>query len=89
MLKQPKLIYKEVKKELDSYCPICLLKVKKPNNWVNYHIRYDPPLVIKACKFCNFTEFALRNKLNVSYNKYTLKRIPYVVAYQKKFGIQL
>lgn len=43
-------------------CPICLQKIKKPNVWVRYHIRYSPPLVVLACRYCNGTERALRRR---------------------------
>ena len=70
-------------------CPICKKKVQKPNTWVVYHVRYDPPITIIACKFCNFAEWALRNDVDIRYNRFTNMRVPYVINLQKKFNINL
>lgn len=72
-----------------NFCPICHKKITKPNTWVRFHIRYNPVIEIYACKYCNFAEWALRNKIDLSYNKETVKRIPFVINYQKKFNISL
>jgi len=72
-----------------KYCPICYKKIIPPNILLEYHIRYTPPLIIMACKWCNFAEYGLRNNLNLSYNKETVKRIPHVIKFQAKFGIKL
>lgn len=51
---------------MQKKCPICLLPIKKPNKWVRYHVRYNPPLVILACSFCNGTEMRIRRGLPLS-----------------------
>jgi len=67
-------------------CVICGLKISPPNYLVAYHIRYKPtPLVILACKYCNWTEYCLRNEEKGG--KEVLRRFRQVIRYQSKFGI--
>jgi len=70
-------------------CPICHKKVIRPNSWVRYHVRYNPVIEIYACKFCNFAEWALRKNIPLNYNKWTASRVPFVLAYQKRFNQNL
>lgn len=85
-----------IKKRHDTKqkCPICYNLVIKPNVWVKYHIRYSDPIsqtgeiTIIACKFCNFTEFCLRNSI-ITKHKSVLSRIDKVIAFHKRFGIKL
>ena len=44
-------------------CPICQYRIIPPNTIEKFHIRYLPPLVILACKYCNQTEYDLRKKI--------------------------
>jgi len=46
-------------------CPICHFPICRPNKLVVFHIKYDPPLVIFACSYCNFIEYKLRRKLSI------------------------
>lgn len=77
-----------MKAKKGDICPICKNKILGKNVWVMYHIRYNPPLVILACKFCNFTEFCLRNGIKGT-NALTIKRVNKVINYQKKFNIKI
>ncbi len=58
--------------ERGDICPICEMVIKNENYWQPYHISYVPELVILACKYCNFLEWAIRedkevlNELNES-----------------------
>lgn len=78
-------------------CPICRSKITKINPMVKYHVRYEPPLVIFACKFCNFTEYALRNNLNLPFcafvrNRYkdnAKSRAEKVIAFHEKIGVPI
>jgi hypothetical protein len=54
-------------------CPICYRQITTKNPWIKFHIKYEPELVIMACKNCNFVEYALRNNLKVPF----LLRNPY------------
>jgi len=51
---------------MKGQCPICRKKVVSPNVWVKYHVRYEPPIVILACRFCNWTERQLRRGIGTS-----------------------
>lgn len=64
-------------------CVICLQKIRKPNVLLRFHVRYDPPIVILACKYCNFVEWQLRHYKRV----FDLKREYAVCNYLAKFGI--
>lgn len=78
---------KTKKKEI---CPICYNKITPKNHWVRYHVSYTPEIVVLACKFCNFTEFCLRN--NVVRNGsgvLTPWRVRKVLEYHKKFGLEI
>jgi len=82
------------KKEI---CPICNTKVRKPNEFVKYHLRYSPELTIMACKYCNFTEYALRNNkplppcgYAVKYKAYDqLTRASKIIRFHNKLGLKL
>jgi len=83
---------------LENTCPICGVKITKVNPLVRYHLRYKPPLVILACKFCNFTEFALRNDLKLpkcAYGSFfypqkdTRTRAAKVLLFHNKLGLQI
>jgi len=80
-------------------CPICRRKLRAPNVWVRFHVRYGArPIVILACKYCNWIEMMLRTKATDASQKLFV-RSPYqpnrptraemVVAYMKKYGIDL
>jgi len=44
-------------------CPICRRKIIAPNCWVRFHVRYGKrPIVILACRDCNWCEMILRTK---------------------------
>lgn len=69
-------------------CVICGLKIVPPNAWVKYHVRYDPPICVLACKYCNYTEFCLRNGRFLS--KETRKRYNKVLEYHLlKFNLNI
>lgn len=70
---------------MKTRCPICMLTIRKVlgNRLVEYHIRYEKPIVILACKFCNYVEFQLRNKIEPR-DTYREKMVR---AFHKKFGI--
>jgi len=50
-----------IKTEKGDICPICQQPIRSPNFWVKYHISYNPELIILACRYCNYTEWCLRN----------------------------
>jgi endogenous inhibitor of DNA gyrase (YacG/DUF329 family) len=74
-------------------CPICSRKIVRPNSWVRFHIKYQPEMVILACKYCNLIEKDMRCGTPVHF----LKRNPYrpnrlsraelVISYMQKFGV--
>jgi len=66
-------------------CPICCFPIVKPNNLLRYHVRYEPPIEIFACKYCNWMEYSLRHKLSIK----DPNRAVAVRRYMLKFGIQL
>jgi len=66
-------------------CPICLRPVRRPNMLLRYHVRYEPPIVILACRYCNYVEYLLRNKKSVV----DATRAFLVTRYMLRFGIQL
>lgn len=70
-------------------CPICQKSIVPPNEWVKYHIRYSPPLVIMGCKYCNFIEYQLRNNLPFKRGYADMHRIKKVIGLHSSFGIKL
>jgi len=67
--------------------------------WVRFHVRYgERPIVILACKYCNWLEMVLRTKAYDRLGAFE-KRSPYqphrpsrqemLISYMKKFGIDL
>jgi len=77
-------------KKNGDICPICKQFIRKNNFWVKYHIRYNPEICIVACKYCNFTEFLLRNPSKIDRPRCaTPWRVDKVIAYHQKFGIEL
>jgi hypothetical protein len=71
------------------YCPICKKPVIGKNSWIKYHISYKPEMTIMACKFCNYTEWLLRNNLSMKYHLECIARSKDVILYQNKFGIKI
>lgn len=79
----------KIPKNKGERCPICNFVIKKPNNWVKYHISYKPEMCVLACKYCNYVEYGLRTQ-KVDYRTkgaFSKKRVDRVIKYQKKFGI--
>jgi hypothetical protein len=70
-----------------NLCPICGYKITRSNALVVYHIRYDPPLVILACKYCNYTEMLLRN--NKVIPRGLLKRAEKVLSLNARLGVKI
>lgn len=70
-------------------CPICWCKPTKKNPFVRYHIRYNPPLEIYACKYCNWVEHCIRNEIFLKTTKVNFHRINSVINYHKKFNVLL
>jgi len=67
-------------------CPICLVPPRRPNRFVRYHVRYGKrPIVILACKFCNYVEYQLRNGLDIV----DTSRAYAVSSYMLQFGIRI
>lgn len=60
-------------------------KAKKEDRWHEPYLHGE--IVILACKYCNFAEFGARTEHFLT--KKALSRLPYVLAYQKKYGIIL
>jgi len=55
----------KIRRKKGDICPVCQKIMWGKNYWVIYHIRYSPPIVILACRYCNYTEWAVRNdKIN-------------------------
>jgi len=81
----------KITKTKKDKCPICYKKVAGKNGWCKYHITYKPEKTILACKFCNFTEFILRNSIKREFGGGVLTpwRVDRVVAYHAKFGVKL
>jgi len=72
----------------NDVCIICNKKIIAPNCWVRYHVRYSSfPIVVLACKYCNWTEKALRTGLPLGKRAYS--RVFLVQRYQKRFGVIL
>lgn len=46
---------------------------------------WNGSIVVLACKYCNYTEYCLRN--NIQGGRQVLKRFQKVLKYQAKFGI--
>jgi len=67
------------------HCPVCRMPVRKPNRLVRWHIRYEPPMQIYACSYCNLVEYQLRHGLDVR----DATRAYLVAKYMLKFGIIL
>jgi len=69
-------------------CPICRRQIKPPNVWVRFHVRYGPhPIVILACKNCNWVEMLLRTKRYDS--SIFPDRAQRVISYMKKYSVDL
>jgi len=80
----------KIKKTKKDVCPICKKQLSAKNRWVKYHVSYKPEIMILACKWCNFTEWVLRNNIkNRNYGVLTPHRVQSVIDYQEKFGVQL
>ena len=51
---------------MKGICPIC----KRYKKLINYHIFYDPEVIIMACQSCNYLEYRLRKcPEKISYKK--------------------
>lgn len=70
-------------------CVICFRRVYKPNILLKYHIRYNPPLIIIACKYCNYAEKALRTGYLERCGFQTRTRFYRVSLFHKRFKISL
>ena len=79
---------KNTKKTQDK-CPICQKTIIPPNTWLKYHVRYDPPIMLMACKYCNFIEFSLRTNKPIPPLMANMHRINKVIALHSSFGIKL
>jgi len=78
------------KGQIKKKCPICDFAPSQKNPLVRYHVSYDPEITILACKYCNFTEFLLRNKIDISKFEFIgEQRTKAVIAYHKKYNIDL
>ncbi|MEN9919430.1 MAG: hypothetical protein RL662_1866 [Bacteroidota bacterium] len=66
-------------------CPVCFMKIIKPNCWVRYHISYEPQMQILACKYCNYTEYCLRTSTKGS-KAMSKKRVERVIKYQNRLN---
>jgi len=65
-----------------GYCPICMQQNKV---LVRYHVRYEKPIVILACKACNLAERCMR--LHIGHEFVSGIRFFAVREYHKKLGI--
>jgi len=75
-----------VKLKKGDKCPICDYKILAPNCWVRFHVKYDPPIVILACKYCNYVEYCRRNGYKYPMN---YGRNSKLISYMSKFSIDL
>lgn len=75
-----------IKTEKNDVCPICHYQIISPNCWVRYHISYKPEMVILSCKYCNMSEYFLRNNIKRDTPKFN-SRWRSVLLFQKKFGV--
>lgn len=90
-----------IKTEKGDECPVCRRLIKSPNFWVRFHVRYTAhPIVILACKNCNWIEMLLRTgEIPPVQRSSFFYRNPYrpnrrtrseeVVDFMKKFDISL
>ena len=76
-----------IKKGKNDICPVCQYKIRGHNYWVKYHVSYTPNLEILACRFCNYTEWAMRNGKVTRLKCATPARIYGILQIQKKFEI--
>lgn len=71
--------------KIDGICPICQFKIKSPKNvWVKYHISYKPELTILACRYCNWTEYNLRNNIKIPTTHF--RRTEKLLKFHNKIG---
>lgn len=79
--KQKKSNLSTASQKTTQKCPICQEKIVFPNCYVRYHVRYKPPIVILACKYCNATEYKIRKGHSLS--PAMAKRAKSVLDFQK------
>jgi hypothetical protein len=79
----------KIKKSKGDKCPICQKNITGENCWIRYHIRYNPPLVILACKYCNFIEYALRTNTPIKGGSFNMHRIKKVISFHSSFNFKL
>lgn len=79
-----------VTRETGDICPICQNELHGRNFWVPYHIRYGTnPICILACRYCNYTEWALRNQKIDRLRCATPNRVNQILILHKKFGCEI
>jgi len=78
----------KIKTQKGDICPICRYGISGRNQWVKYHISYRPELTILACKFCNFTEWSIRNEISIPFGAVDSRKNK-VIAFQAKMGYAL
>lgn len=78
----------KIKTKKGDICPICRKKILSPNCWVIYHINYEPQKTILACKYCNYTEYCLRNSLQGG-RALSKIRVQRVINFQNKFNVTI
>jgi len=71
-------------------CPICGHEMFGKNYWVKYHVRYgEKPIIILGCRFCNYTEWLLRNGGVDRVRCATPTRVFAIKSFHYKFGVIL
>jgi len=79
-----------LKTKKGDVCPVCEIQMWRKNYFVPYHVRYgERPIVILACRFCNYTEYVLRTGKVDRVRCATPTRVFAVKTFQAKFGVIL
>jgi len=78
-----------IKTKKGDICPVCEQRIKKPNFWVRYHIAYQPNMCILACRYCNYTEYAIRTSKVDRIRCATPARVYRVLNYHRRYNIIL
>jgi len=77
----------KIKRKKGDVCPICEKNMWGNNFWVRYHVRYNPPIQILACRYCNYTEWAIRNNKKTTFRKENPTRTIAVKNLMFKYGM--
>ena len=80
--------------EKGDHCPICTRLILYPNVWVRFHVKYNPEMVVLACRYCNYVEKCLRCELPTPFSirsghrPWRKSRTECVVDFMERFGVK-